>query len=1280
MKRTILSAMLTCCILIIILPDMSIAAPPPTATIPAAGSGTSSDPYHIAELNNLYWITQNTANWDKHYIQIKDIDASGTSGWDSNSGWTPIGNVSVEFTGSYNGLGSTIDGLVIDRSGTSWVGLFGRINGATIENLGVTNVTITGAYFTGGLAALNASSTISNSYTTGSVTGVESVGGLVGWNSSSTTITCYSTATVTGTSEVGGLVGYNQSSSTISNSYSTGAVTRSSGTEVSFGSFCGHNDGSTIQKSYATGAVAYTGTTDPTDKGFVGSETPTTTYANNLFDSETSVQSTGTGATAKTTVQMQTESTFTDAGWDFEGETTNGTNDYWDISGAYPFVYSPEGTEDHPARITSLADLISLSGTSADWGKYFIQTADIDASSTSALNSGAGFLPIGSVSPYFTGAYNGLGYTIDALFINRPSTTYVGLFGYTNVATIKNLGMTNVDITGQYYVGGLGGWTANSIISNCYSSGTVDGTNYIGGLIGVTRYACTVSNSYSAADVSGTSAIGGFLGTLFYSTTTTLTHCYSSGAVVFSASGGGFVGNDRTPTTSTVTNCLWDTETSGQSTSAAGIGKTTSEMTTDCTFLIVGWDFLDETSNGSNDHWTISTDNGGYPALTWQGLSNSGLSLPCVPYLTTTAVSSITKTTASSGGNVLSDNDASVTARGVCWDTSINPDISDSKTTDGTGTGSFTSSITGLTAATTYYLRAYATNSAGTNYGSESSFTTIYFNGSGTSGDPFQITSLSDLSYLAQHSAYWDQDYYFKQTVDIDATQTQYWDDADDDSDGDLYNDTNDGTSTGTNNGFLSIGDGNDEYYVSGTPFIGSYNGQGYIIDGLTINRGSTSYIGLFGSTYGATIENLGLTNIDITGGDFVGGVASFCDGGSIINECYTTGSVTGSGDFVGGLSGKVYGGDWGDNRITNSYSSANCSGDYYVGGVVGHVGGTIGNCYATGNVIGSSDMIGGLAGRVGGSGTVTNAYSTGTVNGSSDVGGLIGLVSGSGAVNNSFWDKTTSDLAISGGGTGKTTAEMRAVATFTAETTVGLTTAWDFETNPNDDVANDDCWDIDGSTTINNGYPYLSWQDGDEYSLPVELSSFNATTTRNNTITIEWVTESEIENLGFILERRASTSTWEVITNYLTNPALRGQGSVTYRTEYKYDDESVEAGEVYDYRLADVSYAGNIEYHHITILGVSPIDLPTVFRVHQNYPNPFNPITTIKYELSQRSDVLITLFDLNGREMTTLVSETQDAGYNLVIWDASNVSSGMYFYQIVAGEFMQTRKMVLLK
>ena len=95
--------------------------------------------------------------------------------------------------------------------------------------------------------------------------------------------------------------------------------------------------------------------------------------------------------------------------------------------------------------------------------------------------------------------------------------------------------------------------------------------------------------------------------------------------------------------------------------------------------------------------------------------------------------------------------------------------------------------------------------------------------------------------------------------------------------------------------------------------------------------------------------------------------------------------------------------------------------------------------------------------------------------------------------------------------------------------------------------------------------------------------------------------------------------------------------------------------------------------------VAVESVPVSVLFNI-TNYPNPFNPVTTIKYELPQRLDVQITIYDLLGREVATLLSEVQDAGYKSVQWDATTVSSGMYFYHIRAGEFVQTRKMVLLK
>ena len=291
-----------------------------------------------------------------------------------------------------------------------------------------------------------------------------------------------------------------------------------------------------------------------------------------------------------------------------------------------------DGTASSPYQIATLADLEELSTSRVDWfyDLFFKQTANIDASSTSSWNSGAGFTPIGLIyDASFMGTYDGDGHTISSLMINQEWTDKIALFGYTKNATIKNLGVINVNITGGSSVGAIGGYISNTIISNCYSNGTLSGRYCVGGLLGTIYNACNISNSYSSANVSGDEIIGGFMGNLWSGVGTSVNNCYSSGTVgsLSSGGGGGFIGVDITPSASTVTNCFWDVETSGQDTSYGGTGKTTLEMKNITTFtdtdmdgLETAWDFSGTLNDDSanNDYWDMDsteTINSGYPFL-----------------------------------------------------------------------------------------------------------------------------------------------------------------------------------------------------------------------------------------------------------------------------------------------------------------------------------------------------------------------------------------------------------------------------------------------------------------------------------------------------------------------------------------------------------------------------------------------------------------------------------------------------------------------------------------
>ena len=94
---------------------------------------------------------------------------------------------------------------------------------------------------------------------------------------------------------------------------------------------------------------------------------------------------------------------------------------------------------------------------------------------------------------------------------------------------------------------------------------------------------------------------------------------------------------------------------------------------------------------------------------------------------------------------------------------------------------------------------------------------------------------------------------------------------------------------------------------------------------------------------------------------------------------------------------------------------------------------------------------------------------------------------------------------------------------------------------------------------------------------------------------------------------------------------------------------------------------------------------MPDQYMVYQNYPNPFNPVTTLRYDLPENSLVNITVYNLLGKQIKTLINKTQDAGYKSITWDATNdygkpVSAGIYLYRIQAGKYISTKKMVLLK
>jgi len=527
---------------------------------------------------------------------------------DTGSPANPFRTVYYGFSGTFDGLGHTISNLTINDTTRDKVGLFGQTNGATIKNVGLVNVNITGKDYVGTLVGSNNdTSTIENAYATGSVSGASWVGGLVGENINSSTIkNSYAIVTVSATSKTaGGLAGLSFSNSPIINSYASGRVT---GTTTNVGGLVGF----------------YTG----------GNSGVTNSYYDNQANTGT-MDDTGFGKT-KAELLALVDGTWSNTIW---GTTASHVSGYTTDAITLPFLRSVTkfgntlfsggyGTSANPYTITNWTQLQNINNSNIlTHNYYFTLSNNIDNTTAGYTNSGEGWLSIGNQSNKFIGNFNGANHTISDLFINRPSTDYVGLFGHTNTgATIQNIGIVNANITGSSDVGGLVGKSHTTTIANAYATGRVSGLSFVGGLVG-SSYQGSITNAYATSSVDGADMIGGLVGSNWQ---TDITNTYARGSVSGAGTNvGGLVGFSYE---GSITASFWDTQTSGQATSAGGVGKTTEEMKTLSTYT----------------GWNITGADGAYPTLTFGTGANAAYAWqmihPVTPTPTPTPTSTPTQT------------------------------------------------------------------------------------------------------------------------------------------------------------------------------------------------------------------------------------------------------------------------------------------------------------------------------------------------------------------------------------------------------------------------------------------------------------------------------------------------------------------------------------------------------------------------------------------------------------------------------------------------------------
>ncbi|MHC4460525.1 MAG: GLUG motif-containing protein [Planctomycetota bacterium] len=1006
------------------------------------GSGTPNDPYLIVDANQMNAIGADSSDWDKCFKLMADIDLSNFTGTSFNIigdyvGWGDPAN--KPFTGVFDGSSHKISNFTYSVTGNSYIGLFslvagtnavikdlclinpnvnvqtgggaaslvGQMQDGTIINCYVKGGSIAAETWVGGLVGLNLEGTITNCYAETSVSGVEVIGGLVAgnWNGLGTIYNSYSESSVSGNSRVGGLLGHH--SGTITNCYASGSVAGSTGV----GGLVGYHDGGSYIKSFWDSDI------NPGINGIGNTSNPE--------------------VIGKPTVNMQNETTFTSAGWDFVGETTNGTEDIWKIRGTdYPRLSWEKygggtGEPNDPYLIFDANQMNAIGADSDDWDEHFLLCADIDLS----IFTGTEFNIIGNDSNAFTGVFDGNEHVISNFTYTGTGEVEVGIFGsvgdfYGGYGRVKSLGLRDPNIHAGHGAA-LVGLIMSGSISNCYVQGgsvklDIGGGGLVGMIASQVFTPSPITNCYVTCSVSGNSMVGGLVG--MAGVPAVITKCYANGRVSGGTYIGGLVGASQG---GTISNCYATGNVSGDS----KVGG------------LVGYFYHNEISNCYSAGSVVGTtdvggligyhDSGSYIKSFWDSDINSGLN-------------GIGNTT--------------------------NPDVIGESTINMQTESTFTSAgwdFVGETANGTediWKIREM-------DYPRLSWEQYVGSGGTGEPNDPYLIYTAEQMNAIGADSNGWDKHFLLCADIDLSGfTGTSFniigyfvdWFSPD-------------------NKPFTGVFDGNGHtisnftYNSTGTDHIGLFGFLGDFFGGHgevrnlglinpDIDAGTGDYVGsLSGVVYG-TVSNCYVQGGRITGDVDVGGLIGSTGfaayhpwpGGSAIN-CHANCIVSGN-SSVGGLEGGNYGG-----IVSGCYSKGSVEGNYEIGGLVGsnrnydyNVDSIIFNSYSRASVTGTSD-IGGLAGHNSWGSTISNCYSAGNVTGTTETGGLVGECYDSNNVADSFWDVYTSGQTTSEGGTPKTTLEMINPNTF-------MDAGWDFVGKPD---GPSDIW----ADPVGGGYPILWWQ-----------------------------------------------------------------------------------------------------------------------------------------------------------------------------------------------------------
>jgi pectinesterase len=776
--------------------------------------------------------------------------------------------------------------------------------------------------------------------------------------------------------------------------------------------------------------------------------------------------------------------------------------------------------------------------------------------------------------------------------------------------------------------------------------------------------------------------------------------------------------------------------------------------------------------SGSNLYLRVYPFYGTAKAAKYMQISNvtiAGTTSPVIaagyPVVTTTSASYISTTYLTTGGRIWADSGATVTARGVCWSTSSGATLgAGNYTTDGTGTGSFTSSVTGLTAGTPYYIRSYATNSTGTNYGNEITVTTY-------SAVVVPTLTTTTVSAIAVHTALSGGTITDWGGAAVTAKGLCWSTSANPDLTSSY---TVDGTDIGTFTRSMSGLNGTTLYHVRAyaTNSAGTGYGTDLTFTTLTPSKDSTVVVAKDGSgNYTRVCDALRNVPANYTGkwtifvkkGIYferdtllvtsynVNLVGENRDSTVITNEVYSDDPLIGKAgtnstytflvlgfDFVAKnitIQNTYWPNKWGATSNTQAVALMTNGGDrqefincalrgyqdtYYASGNSATAYGRayFKNCIITGTV----DYIFGRGVCVFDSCTTLTMSNAGTsiTASSTESTAKYGLVFRNCTLtaDSSTYTDTCgyAHVPITTFYLGRPwQSSPRAVYIQCNEPSTLATNGWNYMStnptlfaeyncngagavNPRTDTTGYFRWPFsywprqltnteaatytlstmfakNSSNSTNITYDWMPTnQPVDNITitlLPVELTSFAATASKSSA-TLAWQTATEKNNYGFNVERRTlGSGAWTTLG------FVKGNGTTNNAHTYGYTDARIATG-TYVYRIKQIDNDGSFTYSSEAQVAVGEASRIMTLA---NYPNPFNPTTTIEFTVPNDGKAMVKIYNILGQEVVTAFSGDVKAGqYNHATFDGKKLASGIYFYTIESNSQRMVKKMMMLK